>query len=326
MNWVAPEYAWLILLGIPATLLLRWAAVRRRRDLRQLTGEEVARLPLSARVRRWSAFLLPAAAFLLVISALCRPQWGQVTVQQQSKGLDILIALDVSRSMLADDLPPTRLAAAKAALAGLLPRLQGDRIGLIAFAGSAFQVCPLTSDYGTFADALAETGTDTIPLGGTSLAAALVEARRAFGKSERGGKVLIMISDGEDHGSDVSAATQALRDAGVTIHSVAAGTVSGGLIPLAGGEFLKNREGAIVKSRLRKEPLFALAAASGGRQLDLASDPQALGRLYATELSAGERREITKTRQHLAERFQFPLALALFLLLIEPLLGRSGQP
>jgi Ca-activated chloride channel family protein len=210
MNWAAPAYAWLLLLGIPAVILIHRAFVQQQQDLSRLAGGGRA----SLRIRPLLSILIATAAFLLAVAALCRPQWGEVTVQQQSKGLDILIALDVSRSMLADDLLPTRLAAAKDAVARLLPHLQGDRIGLIAFAGSAFLVCPLTSDYSTFGGVLAETGTDTIPLGGSSLASALVEAKRAFGQSQGQGRFLIVISDGEDHGSDVAATTRALRDAG----------------------------------------------------------------------------------------------------------------
>jgi len=319
MAWAAPEYAWLVLLGIPAVFLLRRAATRRRHDLRRLSGAHPpAPSPL--------AYLLPTAAFLLLVVALCRPQWGQVTLPQQSQGLDLLIALDVSRSMLADDLPPTRLAAAKRAVSGLLGQLRGDRIGLIAFAGSAFMVCPPTRDTDTFAAVLDETGGGSIPLGGTALDSALIEARRAFAATPGRGKFLIVISDGEDHGGDVAASAKALRGLGVTAYGVAVGTSAGGLIPLPGGEFLKNRQGGLVRSRLRTAPLQLLAQATGGRWFDLARDPQALDRLYRTELAARERRELSATRQQLAERFQLPLALALALLLIETFLGGRREP
>jgi Ca-activated chloride channel family protein len=326
MNWADPASGWLVLLGIPAAILLRRAVVRGRQAMRQLTGDGAVPPVGPARARQRVAFLLPAAAFLLLIAALCRPQWGHVAVERQSTGLDILVALDVSRSMLADDLPPNRLAVAKRALQGLLPKLPGDRIGLIAFAGSAFMVCPLTSDYGTFDAALAETGADTLPLAGTRLAAALIEARRAFGEGEGRGKFLIVISDGEDHGGEVAAAAEALRGAGVTVHSVAVGTPAGGLIPLRAGEFHRNREGAIVSSRLHAEPLRVLATATGGRLFDLAADARALNTLFDTELAGRKRRELRGTRQQLAERFQLPLALALFLLLIEPFAGGRRAP
>ena len=326
MHWAAPEYAWLLLLGVPAALLLRRARARRGDAMLQLAGERPA-----APARRWPAHVLPGFAFVLMVAALCRPQWGHEPLAQESRGGDILVALDVSRSMLADDLGPNRLAAAKQALRGLLGRLQGDRIGLIAFAGSAFQVCPLTSDYGAFADVLAEAGSATIPLGGTSLAAPLREARRVFTGYAGRGKTLILISDGEDHatadhGGDLAAAAQALRGVGVTLHSVAAGSAAGGLIPLAGGEFLKNGRGVIVRSRMQAAPLRHLASAGGGRHYDLSSDPGALESLYATELSAREGAAIQGTRRRLADRYQYPLVLALVLLLLAPLVAGRGEP
>ncbi len=277
-----------------------------------------------AAARRWLSRLGLAASFLLIVAALCRPQWGQVTLREETQGVDIIVVLDVSRSMLADDVAPTRLAAAKEAVAELLPKLQGDRIGLIAFAGSAFLVCPLTSDYGIFSAVLAEAGPDTLPLGGTALAGALIEAKRAFDDTATRGKLVILISDGEDHGGDLAAAADAVRSAGITVHAVAAGTPGGGLIPLPGGEFLKNRQGAIVKTRLQPEALAALAAATGGSRLDLTADRQALVKLHATVLSAAERSEASVTRQRLAERFQLPLALAVLLLAIEAFIGRRG--
>ena len=316
MSWAAPAYFWLLLLAIPAGALLGRAALRQHRDLRELAGNGAITPALHALSR-----LLPCFAFLLVVAALCRPQWGLVTIEQQSKGLDILIALDVSRSMLADDMQPNRLVAAKAAVNSLLPRLQGDRIGLIAFAGSAFQVCPLTQDYSTFAAVLAEAGPDTIPLGGTAVAGALVEAKRVFGEHGGQERVLIVISDGEDHGSGIATAAENLRRAGVAIYSVSTGSAVGGLIPLPGGEFLKNREGAPVRSRLQAAPLETLAVAGGGRRLDLAANHKVLDTLYSNELAARQKQAIRATRQQLAERFQIPLGLALCLLLIEPLFG-----
>jgi Ca-activated chloride channel family protein len=268
---------------------------------------------------------LPAAAFLLIVAALCRPQWGLITLPQPSTGLNILVALDVSRSMLAEDLQPTRLAAAKDAVTGLLSQLQGDRIGLIAFAGSAFLVCPLTSDYGTFAAMLADAGPDTLPLGGTSLGSVISEARRVFAANQGSSNTLIVVSDGEDHGGDLGSVA-GLRDAGITVHGLAAGTPAGSVIRLADGQFVRNRQGTLVRTRLQTEALQQLAAAGGGRVFDLAADPKALETLYRNELAASEKQESSSTRQQLAERFQFPLALALLLLLGEPLLAWRQKP
>lgn len=327
MYWAAPGHVWLLLLAIPTGILLRRARMHRQRDMIGLAGGLGARLPASARIREYLGFILPVAAFVFLVAALCRPQWGLEMTRQPGGGLEILIALDVSRSMLADDTQPTRLAAAKAAVRGLLPRLRGDRIGLIAFAGSAFTICPPTTDYATFAEVLDLTGPDTLPMGGTALSAALSEARRVLAGLGGNGKVLVLLSDGEDHGGDVSAALESLRGAGVTIHTVSVGTAAGGLIPLASGEFVKNRAGDIVKSRSRTEPLRAMAGTTGGRFIDLATDARALERLYDTALLNLERRERPDARPRLKERFQIPLALALLLLLLllEPFIVVRGK-
>ncbi len=324
MTWAAPAYAWLLLLALPALLLMRRARSQRQAAWRQLSA--VGEVPGGSAWRVW----LPVMVFLLLVAALCRPQWGQVAMARQTMGRDLIIALDVSRSMLADDLAPNRLDNARRAIAGLIPHLRGERIGLIAFAGSAFLVCPLTSDYATYTGALAEVGPDSIPLGGSVLAGALNEAKRAFGTSQvqgqTQGKVLIVISDGEDHGDENSAqeltqASQSLRAAGVSIHSVAAGTLMGGLIPLPGGAFLKNRAGQIVTSRLQTAPLNAIAPEA---RL-LSADPHALETLYATHAATWEKHESSTTRPLPAERYQIPLTLALLLLLAEPLLNRRNK-
>lgn len=316
----SPSYLWLLLLALPLVVLALRFDGKRNRELEALTGADGAvahRLP-GYTVK--SRLLLTAASVLLVLT-LTGPRWGTVAEERRSRGIDILVALDVSRSMLADDLGTSRLAAAKEAVAALTAGLQGDRIGLIAFAGSAFPVCPLTTDYGAFTSSLAETGVDSIPLGGSSLAAALEEASKVFAGGEGKGRVLIVISDGEDHRAGYGAPARRLKDAGVALYPVAAGTLQGGLIPVGRGEFLKDRGGNVVKSRLQRAPLADIAAVGGGRLLDLAAGRSALTDLYRQELASLERKEFTGKGVRLRERFQVPLALALVLLVLEPLLG-----
>jgi Ca-activated chloride channel homolog len=329
MTWAAPAFLWLGSLAVPLLILAVWSARRRRRELASLL--RTGGTPLFPRGRgaeKARVALLSAAAALLII-ACCRPQWGEVAEERQVEGIDILIALDTSRSMLADDLSPTRLSAAKQAIAALTAGLRGDRVGLIAFAGSAFLVCPLTADYGVFSGVLAETGADTIPLGGTSLAAALREARQVFSRSEKGGKVLIVVSDGEDQGAgpagDYSAQLKGLRDAGVAVYAVAAGTRPGGLIPLPQGDFLKDRRGAVVKSRLQPALLQEIATGAGGRLIELAGAPLALADLYTHELAGLERKAQRSVRARLRERFGIPLALGLALLSLELCLWRRRE-
>lgn len=303
MTFAAPEFAWLLL-----PLLLPAAALLARRQ--RLTWAP-------SQTRPWRAVLwLPAG--LLLVAALCRPQWGEVSVRQENPGRDFLFALDVSRSMLADDLAPRRLAAAKQAIARLLPELQGDRLGLLAFAGTAFLVCPLTQDQDAFARALEEAGPDSLPLGGSNLAAALNEAQRAL--SSGAGKTLILLTDGEDHAGGAPEAARALAAAGITLHVVGVGAPAGGLLPLETGDFVRDRQGALVRSRLDAATLAALAQAGGGRLMNLGQDALALQRLHDETLSRQALQTRSGERRVLQERFQIPLGLALALLVLAELL------
>lgn len=308
MTWGAPEYAWLLLLLPPAALLRRRLAKWRRLAATRLSIPEPAPPPA------W----LPLAVLLLLVAALCRPQWGEFKTLERRLGLDILVALDVSRSMLADDLNPSRLTAAKRAIRGLLGRLRGDRIGLIAFAGTAYAVCPLTSDYADFAAML--DAAEDMPLGGSDLTAALREAQRLFAGLPGRGKVLLVLSDGEDHaGGDLAAAARDLRASGVALYAVALGTPTGALIPLPDGDFARDRAGRLIVSRLQMMTLRAL----GAPVLDLASRPKALEALYGGELTALEGRLDTTERHRLRECFQIPLGLAVLLSLLLQLKERA---
>lgn len=323
LTWAAPEFAWLLLLAIPASMLLLWSRAKQHSTWLRLGGDAVGHARLSA-----GDWLPPALAFLLIVAALCQPQWGRIAQAEHDLGRDILVVLDVSRSMLADDLSPNRLVQAKTAITGLLPHLRGERIGLIAFAGTAYLVCPLTHDYATFADALAEVGPNSIPVGGSLLSSALKEAMLTFTRSKSQGKVLILISDGEDHGiaADrlaLQQTVQALKTAGVSIHGVAAGTAAGGLIPLAPGQFHKDASGKIVTSRLHSESLSAIS--DEATSVSLNQDAQALRTIYTTHSAIWAAKASQKQKQRQAERYQIPLAMALLLLLIAPLSRQRGR-
>lgn len=316
MEWGTPAYLWLPLAALPLWLLA-WRWEKASRSL----AEAVAGTRAGSRGDGSSSRALLLAAFALVAIALGSPRLGSEPQERLAQGGDILVLLDTSKSMLAEDLGRSRLAAAKETLARLTAGLDGDRVGLIAFAGSAFLVCPLTTDYDLFNQVLAQAGPDTIPLGGSSLEAPLVEARRAFDGGRGVGKLVLLISDGEGHGGGYAAAARRLKEAGVTVYTVAAGTPRGALIPLPGGDYLKDASGGAVLSRMQPERLRELAAAAGGGMLGLASLPAAVkgwsgGEGGKTASGPGE-----KPR----ERFQVPLSLALALLFIEPLFRRRGE-
>jgi len=309
MEFASPGYGWLAI-PIAALLLIEYERQRRKGAALQRFAKPhlVGRLlPAEARWRQAMRCFSPFLVMLLLMLTLMRPHWGAIEDQQTTTGLDIVIALDVSKSMLADDQPPSRLVNASKAVERLLDKLTGDRVGLIAFAGSAFQLCPLTSDYAIVRQLLEEFGPDTMPQGGSSIASALSEARRAFRGTPPESRVLIVVSDGEDHAGGIEVEMEKLRNQGVAVFAVLAGTAAGGVMPLPGGRFVRDREGLVVMSRAslatleRIDPAPAVIAADGSGLAGLLERARA-------EATATARKE---RRWRLAERYQLPLALAL---------------
>ena len=246
------------------------------------------------------------------------------------KGLDILIALDTSKSMLAQDLKPSRIERSKLAIRDFVKYLKGDRIGLIAFSGSAFLQCPLTVDYGGFLLSLEDIDTEIIPKGGTNLSSAITEAVRSYSGAQKKYKVLVIITDGEDHkGNALSAAEEAKKE-GIAVFCVGIGSREGELIPLKAEDgqarFLKDRQGNVVKSRLDESILQKIALATGGSYVRSTGAEFGLELLYRERLSKLEKRELEgKLAKHYEERFQIPLALAFLLLLVELLISERKK-
>ena len=261
-----------LLLALP--LLGRRPCAGRRRGERALEARSAPRMAarLTARARRartdLRALLVLLALGCLILGA-ARPQRGAQYVSAKRTGGDVVIALDVSSSMLAEDLKPSRLQRARHEIASILDRLQGDRVGLVAFAGAAFVQCPLTLDYSAARMFLDFMGPDLIPEPGTDLGEALRVATRAFGEEGEGYRALVLITDGEDHAGDVEAAAQDARKAGVRVFAVGIGGGGGEPIPErdAAGKvtgFKQDREGRVVMSRLHEETLRQIAETTGG--------------------------------------------------------------
>jgi Ca-activated chloride channel family protein len=228
--------------------------------------------------------------------------------------------------MLAEDVKPNRLERAKLAIRELAPLLQGDRIGLTVFAGTAFVQCPLTTDYGAFLLTLEEAGPDLIPRGGTAVGEAIRESLRALAAAAASSRALVLITDGEDHEGDAAPAAEAAAKAGVIIFAIGIGTPEGELIPVADERghrsFLKDREGRTVKSRLDEPGLRRLALAAGGSSIRATSTDFGLERLYRERISAMAQEMVASARRkHDEHRFQWFLAAGLLLLALEPLLS-----
>ncbi|HEX5220471.1 MAG TPA: VWA domain-containing protein, partial [Verrucomicrobiae bacterium] len=299
-----------------ATLLTKFIAPR--------LAEQLTR-SFSPRRRLIKRTLFIAATACLFI-ALARPQAGFRWEETQRKGLEILFAVDTSRSMLAPDLKPNRLARAKLAVEDLLGKLNGDGVGLIAFSGSAFLQCPITLDYDAFRDSLSALDSSVIPKGGTDVAAAIREAQAAFKTRASSDHILILLTDGEDLEGEAIAAAKSAASEGVKIFTVGVGSANGELVPVAaengGTEFVKDESGQFVKSHLDESTLKEIAQVTGGMYQPLGQQSQGLTAIYEEGLKSFTRHDLS-SRQHKVylEQFHWPLLAALGLLIAEALIG-----
>ncbi len=264
-----------------------------------------------------------SASVLLIIISLMRPQWGFQWQELKRSGLDILIAIDTSNSMLAEDVKPNRLERSKLAVKDLVKKLRGDRIGLIAFAGSAFLQCPLTVDYSGFMLSLDALDVNTIPRGGTSITSAVRMALDSYEGGMKKYKILVIITDGEDNeGNPVEWAEKA-KEKGIKIFTIGIGTKEGELIPVTDESgsriFLRDRKGNVVKTRLDETTLQKIALATGASYVKATGAEFGLDLIYEKKLSGMEKREIkNRMIKKYKERFRIPLTLALLLLVLEP--------
>ena len=283
------------------------------------------------RGRRIFRFILLLLVLALVIVSLARPRWGYAYDEVKRKGLDLLLAVDVSRSMLSNDVQPNRLERVKLATQDLLNELQGDRVGLIAFAGRAFLQAPLTIDYDAAVDSINELDTKIIPEGGTNISEAIALATRTFGKSATGNRALIIFTDGEELSGDAVRAAKAAADAGVHIFTIGVGTTSGSLIPLqsddGGTAFVKDGKGEVVKSKLDETRLREVAQAAEGFYLHLESGPRTMRQLVTDGLGKMQVADINaRLSRRPIERYEWPLAAAIFFFAIALLINdRKGS-
>ena len=311
-----------------SSLLFFWrAADRRRRAALEVFAAPLLLPDLTATVsaaRRSLKRALLFAAVLLGGLALAGPQYGFTWQETQRRGIDVLIALDTSRSMLAQDVAPNRLERAKLAVRDLVDKLGSDRVGLIAFAGSAFLQCPLTLDHAAFLESLDALQPGVIPAPGSDLASALRTAEEALSTEQRNVKLLVLFSDGEDLGGGALAAAKHAAELGIRVFTVGVGSDAGELIPLpaanGGTEFLKGPDGQYVKSKLDEETLREVAELTGGFYEPLGRRGEGVAAIYDRALAPLPKEELaSRMRRVPLDRFQWPLGIALLCLVLEPL-------
>lgn len=335
MRFGQPLILYLYILVAGLVVLLWWAG-RQRRKLFSTWGDlsllERLTQTINLKSRRWKSVLLITGAGLLVFAA-ARPQYGQRLTYVKREGIDLLVAVDVSASMLAEDVKPNRLELARRDVAGLINRLQGDRIGLLAFAGVAFVQCPLTLDYGAAKLFLDVLNPNLIPEPGTAIGEAIRTAQQAFVQKERKYKVLILITDGEDHDTDpIGAAKEAARE-GIRIYTIGMGSSDGEPIPLRGpnGQLIgykKDESGQVVVSRLDETTLQKIALETNGKYYRGTTGGLELDHIY-DEIAKMEKKGLKGEYQtQYEDRYQYPLFLGLLLVLVEFILPerRKIQP
>ena len=269
------------------------------------------------RVRRTLATL----GLLCALVAVMQPAWGAAGRKLEPRGVDVLVVLDVSRSMLARDQSPDRLGAAKREILALADRAAGDRIGLVAFAGDARLVIPLTRDRESFADLLARTGPLTVERGGTNLGVALEAALGALVGKSGEHEVLLLLTDGEDHEGRGLRVAERCRERGITVHSVGFGSPLGSKIAIAtdtGEAFLRDRAGNEVISALDPGSLARLATATGGVYAEAIGAQAPLVELYEERIVPMARKAFEDDpRRERENRFQWPLAAAFCLWILQ---------
>ncbi|MDP6518574.1 MAG: VWA domain-containing protein [Planctomycetota bacterium] len=332
-EWLRPEWWPALALGPVLFFLGQFGLRLRRRALAKLVAEhQVTRfMPhWSLSQARWRV-LLAATGLAALVLALAGPVRGYTLRDVQRRGLDLVVCVDTSRSMLVEDLRPNRMARARREVRGLLQRLQGDRAALVAFAGDVRDVAPLTHDRATLSQFVEALSPRDNLVGGTDIGGALEHALKLFDGRTGAHEAVLLLTDGEDHGGRGLAVAEEAARVGIRIFIVGMATTGGGKIPLVdeaarGGGFQQDDDGAEVVSTLNGASLAAIAEATGGAYLAATDSPVPLEELYEKRISRMEARDLWAGRERVPhDRFQWALVIALVCMTAEGALGERRR-
>jgi len=311
-----PEYFYFLLVIPVFSVFFIISRINRRRSLRQFGDYALISqlMPSVSNARPIIKFIVWMLALTFIITALAQPQFGSKLLTSKRKGVELIIALDVSNSMMAEDIKPNRLERAKRAISKLTERLRDDKLGLVVFAGQAFVQLPITTDYVSaklFLDAI---NTNVVPVQGTAIGAAIDMAKKSFSPEFAGSKAIIVITDGENHEDDAVGAAKAAKAAHIIVHTIGMGLPQGVPIPMGTGgsrDYLKDRSGNIVVTKLDENMLTQIATAGGGTYIRANNAEVGLNNLF-NEIEKMEKTEMD-SRQYSEYNDQFPLFLTLAL-------------
>ena len=322
INFAQAQYLFLLLL-IPFFFLIQALVLRlRRRRIRKFGDEKLVRelMPSYAKAKVWVRLTLFSVAFFFFVIGLSRPQIGAKLKEHETKGAEIMIALDVSNSMLAEDYSPNRLERAKLAISRLVDKLRDDRIGLIVFAGNSFVQLPITTDYVSAKMFMNSISTESVPVQGTAIGEAINTAIRSFSSQSEKSRAIIVITDGENHEDDPVAAAKQAAEMGVRVFTIGVGSPEGKPIPMD-GELLKDKDGNIVVSRLDESVLQEVAQAGNGVYVRAGNSEFGLNPIIEDIRRMEDEKYSSIVFEEYDEQFMYFLAIALFFFVIEMLVG-----
>ncbi|MCQ2178063.1 MAG: VWA domain-containing protein [Bacteroidales bacterium] len=329
MFYFAKAY-FLILLVLVPVIPVVYGILRsfRRRRVRKLGDEElIARLmPHYSGAKGWWAVIMFCLGFSFFVLGLARPQMGAKLKEHETRGAEIMICLDVSNSMLAEDYTPSRLDRAKLAISRLVDKLENDRIGLIVFAGTSFVQLPVTTDYVSAKMFLNSVNTESIPVQGTAIGDAIMTAIRGFSAQSEKSRAIIIITDGENHEDDPVAAAQQAAELGIKVFTIGVGSEQGQPIPSNGG-LLKDKDGNIVVTRLDEATLKEVARAGSGAYVRAGKEEFGLNPIIDEIRKLDDEVYASIVFEEYDEEFMYFFCAALLCFVIEALIGRrkSGK-
>lgn len=324
MRFAEPYNLLLLILVLFMAIFAFWA-IARKKKLLELFGDIpllMKNAPFISFARQRTKAILVLISLTLIVLALTRLQFGTHMELMKREGIDIVVALDVSNSMLARDMKPNRLSKAKQEISSIIDRLKGDRIGLVAFAGEAFTQCPLTLDYASARFLLSAMDQTSVSIQGTSLTAAIQTAEEMFEKETKKHKVMLLLTDGEDHEKGVEEAASSARRAGIKIYTVGIGNPNGEPIPILDRNnkqvgLKKDESGEVIVTSLNEEVLKDIAMTTGGKYFQATAGEIELEKIF-DEISQIETKEFEETLvTRYDDRYQWLLLFAILIIVGE---------
>lgn len=322
INFAQAQFLALLLL-IPFFFVIQALVLKLRKNrIRKFGDENLVRqlMPSYSASKVWIRLTFFALGFFFFVIGLSRPQIGAKIKEHETKGAEIMIALDVSNSMLAEDYSPNRLDRAKLAISRLVDKLRDDRIGLIVFAGNSFVQLPITTDYVSAKMFLNSISTESVPIQGTAIGEAINTAIRSFSAQSEKSRAVIVITDGENHEDDPVAAAKQAAEMGIRVFTIGVGSPEGKPIPM-NGELLKDKDGNIVVTRLDEKVLKDVAVAGNGLYVRAGNSEFGLNPVIDDIRKMDDERYSSIVFEEYDEQFMYFIGIALFFLIVEMLIG-----